>query len=88
MAMAVAMLRNGVALTHTQPDGSLNPSVNYLAYVAIFIAGLQSVIAQAILIHNETSLNWFGAPLIGVWQVVLIVWFVGRVRWHQDTRDA
>jgi uncharacterized membrane protein YuzA (DUF378 family) len=80
--LSLVALRHRVDLVNTQPDGSMGSRINQLAYAAVGIAGAQAVAQQIVFLRADRPLNWYGAPIIIVWQGMMIVWFVRRVEWH------
>lgn len=85
IGVSIAALRHSVDLAHTQPDGSMRSGVNKLAYAALGVAGAQTIAQQIVFLNAGRPVSWYGAPLIIVWQGMMIVWFVRRIRWHVRT---
>lgn len=81
-SLAIVALRHSRELAVTQPDAQLAHRVNRLAYIAILIAGVQTVGWQLAALDSDSFLRWYSAPTLILWQGLLLVWFAKRVSWH------
>jgi len=89
MAFAWAAIRHANDLMRSWPEGnggengSSSPGVNRLAYGAMLVAGAQAVGSQAARLAADAPIPWYGAPMILVWEILLIAWFIKRIRYHR-----
>jgi hypothetical protein len=71
-----------------QAEGTSSPNVNRLAYGAMLVAGAQTVVSQSLLLSSSSPVPWYGAPVIILWELLLLAWFVKRIRYHREREDA
>lgn len=88
VSLSITACRHSVNLVHSQPDGSMGSRINKVAYAALGIAGAQAIAQQVALLHSGAPIRWYGAPIIIVWQGMLIIWFTRRVQWHMKTEQS
>ena len=83
---AVAAFRRADELAVSQPEDSwMSPGVNRLAYAAMFVAGIQTIVWQAQRLADGSPIAWYGPPMIIVWEGLLLAWFIQRAK-HLSTK--